>query len=110
MEILRTITHWLPRSIFGAVLAITYATLAAIVVWQERRSVSRDWISLKGIASYLVTFPVSFPREYFGHKLDFRRNLDMFFAIGVCAICVYLLGAGVGKIFFFLFSAGRSES
>jgi hypothetical protein len=87
------------------VLAIAYATLAAIVVWQERRAPSGDWISLKGIGSYLITFPVSFPGEQLGHKLDYRRNLDMFFAIGVCAICVYLAGAGIGKLLFLLVSA-----
>jgi hypothetical protein len=109
MEALRMISHWLPRSIFGAVLAVGYATLAAIVVWQERRSPSGDWISLKGMGSYLITFPVSFAGEQLGHKLDYRRNLDMFFAIGVCAICVYLVGAGIGKLLFLLVYALRAE-
>ena len=98
METLRMISHYLPRSILGGVLAIGYAVFATVVVYQERRSVGGDWISLKGMGAYLITLPVSLPAEQLGHRLDFRRNLDMLFAIGACAVGIYLVGAGLGWV------------
>ena len=41
-------------------------------------------------------------------KLDYRRNLDMGFAVGLCALTVYLVGAGVGRLARMSFSSGGS--
>ena len=92
---------WLPRSLFGASLALIYIVVAIFVVVSDRREQVGGWITLKGIGAYLVTFPVSFLGEALGFKPDYRRNLDMVIAIGICAALVYFIGVlfiGVGVL------------
>ena len=89
---------WLPLSRFGAVIAFAYLVFAIWVLVDERKGPAGDWISLKGMATYIVTLPVSAPFELLGARLDFKRNLDMGFAIALCAALVYLVGAGLGWI------------
>jgi hypothetical protein len=59
------------------------------------------------MSSYLVTAPVSLPFEMLGQKLDYKRNLDMGFAILVCSALVYLIGAGVAWVIGQIVHAGR---
>ena len=101
-----TFPLWLPRSTFGAVLALLYLVAAIWIVLGERKGGSGGgWISLTGMASYLATFPVSVVGEFLGAKPDFRRNLDMGFALMVCTALVYLTGAGIGKLARLIFSS-----
>lgn len=98
--------HWFPRSTFGLILAFIYLVPAVWIVLGERKGGSGGgWISLTGMASYLATLPVSFVGEMMGAKPDFRRNVDMAFAISVCSTLVYLLGAGIGKLARLMFSS-----
>jgi len=97
---------WVPRSICGAVLAGLYVILAVLIVISDRKSGGGGWISLSGMVSYLATFPVSVLGEMLGIKLDFRRNFDMGFAILICALGIYLVGAGFGWVARQLFSSG----
>jgi hypothetical protein len=94
----------IPVSVFGAFAAVIYAAVAIWVLIQDRApGGGGDWISLRGMSSYIVTMPVSAPCELMGAKLDYKRNLDMVFAIGGCAVLVYLVGQGLawltGQIF-----------
>jgi ABC-type Na+ efflux pump permease subunit len=98
--------HWFPRSIFGAILTAVYVVIAVLIVASERRHTGGGWITLEGMGSYLITFPVSFLGERLGMRPDFRRNLDMLFAIGVCAMTLYFLGAGLARVARLIFSAG----
>ena len=99
---------WFPRSTFGFILAALYVIVAVVVVVSERgASGGGGWISLKGMGSYLITIPVSLLGEKLGMRPDYRRNLDMAFAIGVCAMLVYLLGAGIEKLARMIFSSGN---
>jgi hypothetical protein len=99
---------WLPISRFGAVLAALYAAGAIAVVAAERApGGGGGWISLTGMASYLATIPVSLPFEMLGQKLDYKRNLDMGFAILICSALVYLVGAGIAWIVGQIVHAGR---
>ena len=100
---------WLPRSLFGAVLAIIYLVVAVIAVVTDRRDQSGGWISLKGMGAYLVTFPISCLGEALGLKPDYRRNLDMAIAIGVCAVLMYFLGAGLARLMRALLGGGGAE-
>jgi hypothetical protein len=80
----------------GLVLAAIYAAFAIWVVISERTSPpGGGWISLSGMASYLITFPVSAPMEILGARPDYRKNIDIGAAILVCAMLVYLLGASL---------------
>ncbi len=89
------------------ILALLYLVPAIWIVLGERKGGSGGgWISLTGMASYLATFPVSFVGELLGAKPDFRRNLDMAFAISICTALVYLLGAGIGKLARLIFFVG----
>jgi hypothetical protein len=60
------------------------------------------------MGSYLVTLPVSAPFDLLGQKLDYKRNLDMGFAVLACATLVYLAGAGLAWLVSQILQAGRS--
>lgn len=89
---------WFPRSNFGLVLVVIYIVVAIFIVAGDRGSNSGGWISLNGIMTFLITFPVSFLGEKWGMRPNFRRNADMAFAIGVCAVLVYFIGVGLAKL------------
>jgi hypothetical protein len=100
---------WFAVSKLGAVLAILYLAVAVCIVREDRQSRSSGWISLSGLASYLITLPVSVIGEKLGARPDYRRNVDMTFAIGVCTVLLYFTGAGLGKLAHFIFASARSE-
>ncbi|MEO7412597.1 MAG: hypothetical protein ABIZ81_04510 [Opitutaceae bacterium] len=98
---------WFPRSTFGAVLSALYIAVAIFAVASDRRSSGGGgWITLKGMGAAIVTLPVTFLGEALGMKPDYRRNLDMAFAIGTCALLVYFVGAGLARLARALFSGG----
>ena len=93
----------------GAVLALAYAAFAIWVVFTERATPGGGWINLNGMASYLVTLPVSAPMEMLGARPDYQKTFDMTAAILVCAALVYLAGAGLEWLVRLLVSAGRDS-
>ena len=97
-----------PRSLFGAILAVIYIAVAIYAVHDDRTTQGGGWISLNGMATAIVTFPVTLLGEMLGMKPDYRRNLDMVFAIGMCAMLVYFLGAGLAKLARALFAGDGS--
>ncbi|MEO5960091.1 MAG: hypothetical protein ABIR80_13320 [Opitutaceae bacterium] len=99
---------WFPRSIFGLGLTVVYLAVAVYAVIDARSNQGGGWISLKGIGVTIVTLPISFLGEVLGMKPDYRRNLDMAFAIGTCALLVYFAGAGLARLARALF-AGANE-
>jgi hypothetical protein len=88
---------WIPRSTLGLILAGLYIVVAIVVIATERGESGGGWIKLNGMGAYLITLPVSRLGEILGLRLDFRRNFDMVIAIGVCALLIYFLGAGLAK-------------
>ena len=98
---------WFPRSVFGAVLAALYIAVAIFAVASDRTSSGGGgWITLKGMGAAIVTLPVTLLGEALGMKPDYRRNLDMAFAIGTCALLVYFAGAGLARVARALSSGG----
>lgn len=97
---------WFPRSVFGLVLAVLYVGFAIYVVNADRRHNGGGWITLNGLVSFIVTFPVSALGEAMGLKPDYKRNLDMAFAILICGGLVYLAGAGLGALAKLVFTTG----
>ena len=83
---------------FGLVLATIYLVLAIVAVILDRKETGGGWITLRGMASYLITLPVSAVGELISMKPDFRRNVDMAFVIGLCTVLVYFCGASIGKL------------
>jgi hypothetical protein len=80
-------------SITGLVLAAVYLTAAGgLIAFERGETGAGNWITLRGMMSYLATFPVSRLAEVLGHKLDFQRNGDMACASLGCAGLVYGLG------------------
>lgn len=79
----------------GLVLAAIYIAIAVWVVISERTSPGGGWISLNGMASFLITFPVSAPLEIMGARPDYQKNIDIGGAVLVCAALVYFVGAGL---------------
>jgi hypothetical protein len=98
---------WFPVSRFGGTLAALYTAFAVWMVIEERTTKAGGWITLRGMASALITAPVSFPMEMLGWKLDYRRTLDMALAIFICAALVYLLGVGLASLASFLLRGAR---
>ena len=98
-----------PVSKFGAVLAIIYVFVAIWVVREDRRSTAGGWITLRGMGAYLATLPVSAIGEKIGRTPDYRRNSDMALAIGVCALLLYLIGAGLGKLALVVFASASKS-
>ncbi len=89
---------------FGLVLATIYILVAILIVREDRRTTSGGWITLRGIGAFLITFPVSALGEKAGMQPDYRRNLDMALAIGICALLVYMIGAGLEKLGLLMFT------
>jgi hypothetical protein len=90
-----------PSCIVGGVFAVIYLGCAIYVVASDRTATGGGWITLHGMATFLVTFPVSAPLEFLGMHLDHRRNLDMVVAVGGSAGMVYLTAAGITSLFRF---------
>lgn len=78
---------------FGLWVGLVYAGLAAIVIVKDRKTHGGGWISLSGIVSYLVTFPVSVLAEKIGHRLNYQRNSHMLLAVLGTGLAVMLLAA-----------------
>jgi len=94
----------------GAVLALVYVAVAIWVVVSERTgSGSGGWISLNGMGSFLITFPVSAPLEIMGMRPDYQKTFDIGAAILACAVLVYFIGAGLEWLVRQMF-AGRPDS
>ena len=90
----------------GAVLALVYIAVAIWVVVSERTSPpGGGWISLNGMASFLITFPVSAPLELMGMRPDYQKTVDTGAAILACAVLVYFVGAGLGWLARQMFAA-----
>jgi hypothetical protein len=100
--------EWMPLSRFGAVLAVLYLVFAIWVLVTERTTQAGGWINLNGMATYLVTFPVSLPLEAIGMRPDYKKTLDMVLTIGSCTVLVYFIGAGASAMVRFLFAASKS--
>lgn len=99
------VPEWLPRSFVGAAMAMIYIIVAIAAVYSDRHPRGGGWITLNGMATYLITIPVSMPLELLGHRPDYKRNLDMTLAIVVCAVMVYGIGAAIGFAATFLVGA-----
>jgi hypothetical protein len=109
-----------PRSKFGLVLAVLYLVLAIGIAWSDRyESTSGGFISMKGLATSVVTLPAAYLISYCIPPLSFD-HLDFFetpysattlfsisLAIALCALLVYLLGAALGVMAKILF--GRDK-
>lgn len=94
----------------GLVLAVIYVAFAVMVMIQDRTSTASGWITLQGMATYLVTMPISAPFELMGMKLDYKKNIDMGLAIAGCAVMVYFIGAGLSWIAHAMFRPPPSDS
>jgi len=109
MSIIAMISRF-PISKFGVVLAVLYVVIEVMVVREDRRSTAGGWITLRGLGAYLITLPVSALGEKLGVQPDYRRNIDMILAIGICGVLVYFLGAGFAKLAVFVFSDGTPQT
>ena len=99
----------MPRSLYSTwclVLTLIYVVIAIYVIWDDRTHTGGGWISLNGMTSFLVTLPISaFVNELLGYRLDFRRNIDMAFAVLGTATCVYFALFGIGTLLHTMFSS-----
>lgn len=72
--------------------------MAVFRAGRDRKTTGGGWISIKGLVSYRVTFPVSALGERVGARPSYDRKTDMAFAISGCAVIVILIGAGLGGL------------
>jgi hypothetical protein len=91
----------------GILLSGVYVAFAVLAVIADRApSKGGNWITLSGMGSLIITLPVSAPMEILGAKLDYRSNVQMAFAIAVCAGLVYLMGWVLESVFRAVFGSG----
>jgi hypothetical protein len=96
-----------PKSLIGAILASAYLLSASWVALDDFKN-SSGFIDLRGLATILVTFPVSFfvswlrkvsgidPGGFTGPlRSDLTTVLMFSLFIILCTLPVYLFGAGV---------------
>ena len=83
------------KLIVSAVVAGLYMVVAGFFVREDRTSSTGGWINLQGLQSAIITMPVSFPLEYWGHKIDFRNNWQMGGAILACGLLVFAVVFGL---------------
>jgi hypothetical protein len=94
-----------PKSILGAVLAAAYLVIAVWVAIEDLHG-SGGFFNLRGLATYLVTFPVSFPffkvlaivgADESRFSIPLRYSLAtvtmLTVFISLCTALIYLLGA-----------------
>lgn len=91
---------------FGVGVALVYLVFAVWVVFSERTQSAGGWISLSGMATWIVTFPVSAPLDALGMKPDYRKNVDMALTIAVCTLLVYFVMAGAAWLVRTMLSSG----
>lgn len=82
----------------GLIAACAYLVVAVLFLWQDSRSVTPGaWISLKSIAPFLATFPVSAPLAMLGIEPDLTSKANV----------ALLLAATAGLIFWIVASVSR---
>ena len=92
------LASWVPRSTFGLVLATIYLVIAVSVLVMDRKESGGGWITLHGMATYVITLPISLLREMIGMKANYRSNVDMAFTIGSCVALVYWVAVGLASV------------
>src|SRR4051812_40935178 len=95
------------KVIAATAVAVLYIVLAAGFVREDRKTHTGGFINLQGMLSGLVTLPVAFPLEYWGHKINFRSNWQMAGAILVCAALIF--GVIYGAISFVTFATASEN-
>jgi len=90
-------------------LTLAYVAAAIFVIWDDRTHTGAgNWISLRGMTSFLATFPISaFFDAFLSIRLDYRSNLEMGFAILGTAVCVYFACFGAATLLHTIFFSHR---
>jgi hypothetical protein len=57
------------------------------------------WINFCGIGTILATFPVALLADKLGFDFDYRNLVQVGLYISICALPIYLLGAGVERLY-----------
>lgn len=92
------------RPWFPIIVTVIYIGVACITILSDRRGSSGGWINLNGLATFIVTFPVSLIGEWIGAKPDHRRNADMIVTVSLCAALVFGLATGLARFVKALFT------
>ncbi|MCU0864557.1 MAG: hypothetical protein MUC36_12230 [Planctomycetes bacterium] len=82
-----------PALLTGLCVAAVYAAATSFVIACERKPHRGGWISLNGIVSFFLTFPISWLLVRRGGGFDVRRNGAMLLAVGGTAILLAGLAA-----------------
>jgi hypothetical protein len=96
---------FVPRSSFGAVLGAAYLVIATWIAIDDLRS-GGGFLNLRGLATYFVTFPVSYPFfkllatlgiDESPFSIPLKYSLTNLITVSVfivlCTVIVYLMGA-----------------
>ncbi len=75
-----------------------YVGVILFIVYSERAQMSGGFITLRGMGSFLFTFPSSMLFEYFS-RFDVMNNLQVGVSMVLNAALIYALLFGVLKLF-----------
>lgn len=82
----------------GCIAACAYLVLAVAFLWQDSRaSTPGAWISLKTIAPFLATFPVSAPLAMLGIEPDLTSKANVALLLLATAALIYWIVASVSR-------------
>jgi hypothetical protein len=82
----------------GLIAACAYLVLAVLFLWQDSRAATPStWISLKSIAPFLATFPVSAPLAMFGIEPDLTSKANVALLLLATAGLIYWVVASVSR-------------
>jgi hypothetical protein len=85
-----------PAAIVAAVYLIVAVTL---IVFDSKPSASGNWITLKNMVPFLVTFPVSAPLAMAGIEPDLSNKATVAMLLAACTGLVYQLVALTARLF-----------
>jgi len=78
--------------------AIYIAVATGILVNESRSAAPGQWIELKNLVAFLVTFPISAPLEFLGVLPDLGNTAVLALLVAICAAMIYGVVAGIARL------------
>jgi hypothetical protein len=75
------------------------ATALFALIYDARAAQGGNWITLKNIVPFLVTFPVSAPLAMMGYEPDLSNRLNVALLLTLCAALIYWVTERIASLF-----------
>jgi len=71
----------------------------AVIVYDARAASGGNWITLKNMVPFLVTFPVSAPLAMLGYEPDLSNRFNVALLLTLCAGLIYWVTERIASLF-----------